>query len=613
MKRFFLFALIALMVLTPVFAGGSSEPAPQGPTQTEEVAEEAPREEVAQTRQPVAPGLTIPVHEGWEIGKKGGRLVISQLGAGPKTFNFALAEETSSTDVTERLFTPLTRRNQMTLEWEGAAAESWTFSDDQKSITVKVRRGMQWSDGEPVTARDWVETVNKIIYDENIQTSTRDSLTVNGVPSKWELIDEYTLRVTLDTVYAGVMNMLNVYSLPMHIVGPLYDEGGADAVNTLWGVDSDPTEIPSSGPWVISEHVPAQRTTFKPNPLYWEKDANGTRLPYLNEMVYIYTPDQDTQLQQFISGQTDFYVARGQDYSTLVDAKDQVGFNIYEVGPATSTNFITFNQNPIEGPDDLGISEPQLTWLSNKTFRTAIAHLIDRESLINNIEFGFGYPQYSFVPRFSPYYWDGVDDAAPHYDPIRAAELLDEIGYTDRDGDGWREDPDGNTISLEFITNSGNRTREAIGTAIAQEAADVGIRLNFRPIDFNVLVGQLTETYDWNLILIGLTGSIDPISGANVYPSYGNLHMIEPNQESPRRDWEKAVDETWIEANNTVQEAQRISGYEKIQRIWADELPWVYTYNLLVLEAYNSKLGNVKPHPTEDYDWEGLTARLYVK
>jgi peptide/nickel transport system substrate-binding protein len=132
MKRFFLFALIALMVIAPAFAGGGAEQ-PKDTPPAEKVAEEAPKTEVADVREPVAPGLTIPVHEGWEIGKKGGRFVMAQLGAGPKTFNFALAEETSSTDVTERLFTPLTRRNQMTLEWEGAAAESWTFSDDQKN------------------------------------------------------------------------------------------------------------------------------------------------------------------------------------------------------------------------------------------------------------------------------------------------------------------------------------------------------------------------------------------------------------------------------------------------------------------------------------------------
>jgi hypothetical protein len=58
-------------------------------------------------------------------------------------------------------------------------------------------------------------------------------------------------------------------------------------------------------------------------------------------------------------------------------------------------------------------------------------------------------------------------------------------------------------------------------------------------VDFNALVGQLVSSYDWNMVVIGLTGSIDPISGVNVYPSDGNLHMIEPNQESPRRHGER--------------------------------------------------------------------------
>src|SRR5690606_25510642 len=98
------------------------------------------------------------------------------------------------------------------------------------------------------------------------------------------------------------------------------------------------------------------------------------------------------------------------------------------------------------------------------------------------------------------------------------------------------------------------------GTSFAQEAANVGIKINFRPIDFNVLVGKLTGSFDWHLILIGLTGSVDPISGSNVYPSYGTLHMIEPNQESPRRAWEQQVDAAWDEANNTTNEAQRKSG-----------------------------------------------------
>ena len=162
-------------------------------------------------------------------------------------------------------------------------------------------------------------------------------------------------------------------------------------------------------------------------------------------------------------------------------------------------------------------------------------------------------------------------------------------------------------------TNSGNTVRENIGELFAQECRKIGIDMSFQPEDFNSLVTKLLSGENWEAILIGLTGSVDPISGANVYPSSGNLHMIEPNQESPRRAWEAEVDAAWKVANNTTDEAQRTRGWETIQRIWADELPWIYTFNAALLGAYKTKFGNVYPQPVSGYGWDGIVHRLYLK
>ena len=401
--------------------------------------------------------------------------------------------------------------------------------------------------------------------------------------------------------------------MPKHILEPVLKEGGAAAINSFWGVDTDVTKIVGCGPFVISEYVPNQKVVLKPNPYYFEKDEQGQQLPYLDEFVILIVEDQDTQLAKFMAGEMDFYSLRGEDYAVLVDKKEQLGFQIYDVGPNTGTVFITFNQNPKESEEDGGITGPKLEWLSTKKFRQAMAHLIDRESIINNVAYGFGYPQYSFIPRFSPYYWQDVDAEALKYDPEQSKQLLDEINFTDRDGDGWREDAKGNKISLVLNTNSGNRVREAVGEMFSQEAKRVGIDVVFRPEDFNALVTKLLATYDWEMILIGLTGSVDPIGGSNVYPSRGNLHMIEPKQDSPRRAWEKGVDAAWDEANLTLDEAQRVSGFEKIQRIWIDELPWAYTFNAAVMHAYKEEYGNIKPHPINGYDWAGIIHRIYLK
>ena len=613
----------------------------------------AAQEEVIEDVETGFEGATVPGvvdidYSGWEQGRKGGRHVRAML-SDPKTFNGVIAAETSTTDVTDITESGPIRRNQLTLEYEPAMATGWTISDDEKSITVTMKRGLRWSDGQPLDARDVVFTMNHLILREDVGSNSRSGYFIAAAageaeqPAKFELIDNYTFKMTLPTVYADIVGLGGTGAYPRHIFGPAIgwtesvgyeynwewgedEEGntivveekpeGVDysAVTSFWGLDTDVTEIVVSGPYQIKEYVPSEKIVFEPNPYYWEKDEWGTQLPYLDEIVYVTVPDQDTQLQRFLAGEIDTFGLRGgDDYATLVDRQEELGFTIYNAGPTASTQFITFNQNPIEGEDDAGIAPPKLDWLSNKTFRTAVAHMIDRETIIQNIGGGLGYPQYAFVPRQSPYFFEGAEDVAQKYDPARARELLDSIDYIDRDGDGWREDPNGNRISLNLSTNAGNSVREGIGELVSQELRGIGLDIEFTPKDFNALVTQLVATFDWDMILIGLTGSVDPISGSNVYPSSGNLHMIEPGQAAPRRDWEREVDDLWVYANNTTDQEQRKDGYEQIQRIWIEEIPWVFTYNPLSLGAYKEEFGNIKTHPFDAYGFKGAIHRFYVR
>jgi len=624
----------------------------------EEAEEAEPAEVVGDT-----PAELVPVDfsTGWELGKQGGEFVRSTFGSEPKTLNGVVAAETSTTDVTDFLTAGAIGRDQFTLEYKvnEGFGKSYVVSEDELTVTVEIEEGLKWSDGDDLTAEDIVFSLNQLMLREDVGSNSRSGYMIpteiDGypatIPAKAELIDMYTYKLTLPTIRANIVELAGITVYPMHIFGPLIgwdksmgfdfeytteltDDDGYmyyemievkdpsldyGAVTSFWGLDSDVTEIVSAGPFVISEYVPGQKIVLGRNPNFYEYDDAGVQLPYLDKVTYIFVEDQDTQLARFLAGELDFLGLRGSDYAVFTQEKlDALDATLYDVGPVFSTQFLVFNQNPDAAAEDgstvPGTIKPEVYyWTSNREFRMAMAHLIDRETLINNVAFGFGYPQYSFIPRVSPYYWEGSDDAAAKYDPEMAKDILDDLGWVDNDGDGWREDDMGRKIVFELTTNSGNTDREAIGTLFAEDAASVGVQVQFKPEDFNTMVGKLLSGQGWDAIIIGLTGSVDPISGSNVYPSSGNLHMTNPNQSSPGTDWEYEVDQAWGWANNTTDEEQRKLGFEIIQRIWLIENPWIFTYNASAMNAFKNEFGNVYPRPIDGYDWKGILHRMYVK
>ena len=592
----YVFAILLLVSAVPVFAGGD-----------EEIVEEVAMSQFE--------GLTaVDRTQGWEVGKKGGQFIMTSFGSDPKSFNYIIAEETSTTDTVGQMYVTAFRRNQFNLEYEPAIAESLSMSDDQLTITVKLRSGLKWSDGKPLTAEDVVWTVNTIHADQTSGSRFYSNLIVADEVSVWKKIDDLTFSVTTTEVFADPYYLVSAPPyMPKHVFEPLIKDQGIEAVASFWGVDTDVTKVIGNGPFVISEYVPSQKIVMKPNPYYYEKDDKGVQLPYIDEFVYLLVEDQDTQLEKFLAGELDFLELRGEDFAVLVDRKQELNFELYEVGPGTTTNFVAINQNPKENDEDGGIVDPQLTWLSNKKFRKALAHLMDRETVINNLNYGFGYQIDGFVPLNSPFFDDTLADVGYQFDPEKAKALLDEINYIDRDNDGFREDEKGNKISLVLRTNSGNSVREGIIEIFAQEAQKVGLDMTAKPEDFNALVTRLVSTFDWELICIGLTGPVDPGLSNAVVPSFGNLHMVEPEQESPRRDWEAELDELWKMNQTTTDQAKRGEYLKQVQRIWSDNLPMIYVFSTLVMHAYTNEWGNLYPQSPNGLDWAGILPRMYIK
>jgi peptide/nickel transport system substrate-binding protein len=519
-------------------------------------------------------------------GKEGGTLYFI-LNGDPKTLNPALAQETTSTAVLGEVFSGLTRIDLKTMKPVPDLAKSWEVSPDGKVWTFHLRRDVKWNDGTPFTAEDVVFTFNEIYYNDSIPSSTRDILTIKGKKIKVEMIDLYTVRFTLPEPFAPFLNALSAEILPKHKLERYVKEG---TFNTAWNVGTDPSEIVGTGPWVIKEYVKGQRVVFERNPYYYERDERGKRLPYIKRKIGIIVSEPDTALLKFKNREVDYIGLRSQDIQFIARMRDP-SVKVFDLGPTPSTTFLVFNQNPRSK-----VKPYKLKWFRNPLFRRAISHAIDREGISYLVYNGLAEPLYTpITPANRPYYEEGIYPTY-EYDLDKAKKILRDIGFEDRDGDGILEDPEGNELRFTLITNAGNKERETIGNIIKEDLKKIGIEVHFQPIDFNSLVSRLTSPpYDWEAVIIGLTGSMDPHFGRNVWHSSGQLHMWNPAQKSPETEWERKVDELFDRGATELDFEKRVKIYQEAYRIISEIQPMIYIATPKSLLATYDRIGNLFP------------------
>ncbi|HIC97879.1 MAG TPA: ABC transporter substrate-binding protein [Aquificaceae bacterium] len=532
-------------------------------------------------------------------GKRGGTVYFI-LNGDPKTLNPALAQETSSTAVIDPLFSGLVRINLRTMKPEPDLARGWEVSEDGRVWVFYLKEGIRWSDGTPFTADDVVFTFNEVYYNDDIPSSMRDLLVVGGEKIKVEKVDTYTVKFTLPKPFAPFLSSLTVDILPRHKLKRYVEEG---TFTTAWNVSTDPKDIVGTGPWTLKEYVKGQRVVYERNPYYYERDERGTPLPYVDRMVGIIAPDPDTAFLKFKTGEVDYIGLRPQDLRQVPTIGEKV--KVYDLGPTPSTTFLVFNQNPRSK-----VPPYKLRWFQRKEFRIAISHAIDRESISALVYEGLAQPLYTpITPASRPYY---DEDYYPkyEYDLEKAKSLLESIGFRDGDGDGVLEDDLGNELRFTLITNAGNRERETIGNIIKEDLRKIGIEVHFQPIDFNNLVTRLTSPpYDWEAVIIGLTGSMDPHFGRNVWHSSGSLHMWNPRQEEPQTDWEREVDRLFDMGAMEMDFEERVQIYKRAFRLITENQPMVFIATPKSMLATYDRFHNLFPTVWGWYEEN----RLFVK
>jgi len=515
------------------------------------------------------------------------RLVGAML-SDPKTFNPILVVDSASGAAVGPVFDGLLRVNPLTIEVEPLLAEKWETSPDGTVYTFHLRRDVRWHDGSPLTAADVAFTLDAI-FDDRVANSIKHSLLIDGKRIQSELVDEFTIKLRLPRPFAPLLNALGFGIIPRHILSAALQQG---TFSQAWGVNTPPEQIVGTGPYRLRRYVPAQHLEFQRNPTYWMRDDAGKPLPYLETETVLIVPNQDTMYLKFLSGQVDTHTPRPEEVADLRAKADNLKITVQEVGLDTGSQFVVFNRNPKHYAT--GKTDPRLKWFTDRKFLRALAHAIDKRSMIVNCLNGYGQPAVAEIsPENKLYHNPHLQDYA--YDLDQARRLLTEGGYVDRNGDGFIEDPEGNPIEFTLNTNSGNQVRERMCSILKEDWTKLGMRVNYRPLEFTTLVEKLDHNFDWDAILIGFTGTIEPNNGANLLRSSGNLHMWNPNQSTPATAWEAEIDKLLDEGSRELDLKKRPQYYWRIQEILHEQLPMIETVRALHFEAYKNIVQNYRP------------------
>ena len=545
-------------------------------------------------------------------GRHGGRFVIAAT-ASPKTFNPLFAFDSASDSIVRLLFGSLVNMDWTTQQPGPGLAESWSVAVDQKTWTFKLRPGVRWSDGEPLTADDVVFTWNDIMYNPEFNHATFDLFRIGGKAFAVSKVDDFTVKVVTPEVFAPFVEFFGgVPILPKHV---LADAVSAKVFPMAYGVNSKPNRIIGCGPYRLKDFRLGQFTLLERNPEYWVADRQGDRLPCIDEVMFNVHGGPGTEGGFFLNGQSDVADSvRPQLYALYKQTSAGGAFHLFDLGVGPERDFLWFNQNT--GTNAMGkpiVNPVKLKWFRSQKFRQAISCAIDRDRIAREVYEGRAQAASGFISTENQK-WYNPNIPRYGFDLARARTLLAELGIRDRNGDGLMEDADGNPIEVQFYSNAGNPLRERAAVLIQEDLKKLGVRLIYVSLPYQTLVEKINVTFDYECVLMGLGGGgSDPASQMNVLLSSEDLHQWFPFQKAPSTDWEARID-TLMEAQmRTLDFAQRKKCFDEVQVILAEELPMIYTVAPLDAAAIRPDIGNLRPAVLSPYHLTWNLEELYFK
>lgn len=461
----------------------------------------------------------------------GGTLVVG-ISVDADALNELVSTSAVSQDIIELLFLRLTEYDEQ-LSIVPKLAQSWEFSPDHKTLTYHLRRDVFWTDGWPTTAHDVVYTYELMVNPVIAYPGISDFDFVDRV----EALDDYTVTFVFKQPYADELGDTRMVVLPKHLLEKVEPEKMKFAA-----FNRNPV---GNGPFKLESWASQDRIVLVANEDYYQGR------PHLDQVIFRVIPDQTTRLFELDTG----------------------GIDLLENVPTSDRERISrdprFRVWQYPGRDYVYVGWNLLRPLfRDKRVRQALTMAIDRQGIIDGLRFGLG--ELCTGP-IVPTSWAYNADVQPYpFDPQRARDLLGQVGWRDSDGDGIL-DKDGQPFDFAMKIIADNQISEEIATVMQEELKHLGIRMDIRPVEWNVFLKQ-TQAKDFDACILAWRAGfvINPtpvwhsrsIQGKYNYVSYANPE----------------VDELIDRGRLTVdrQEAKKI--WDRFQEIIAEEQPYTFLY-----------------------------------
>ncbi|HSF60368.1 MAG TPA: ABC transporter substrate-binding protein [Gaiellaceae bacterium] len=374
-------------------------------------------------------------------------------------------------------------------------AESWEGSDDGLTWTYTLREGLQWSDGTPLTAEDVAYTVNRSRDEEWINHSATTLNLEASAP------DERTV-VLVSKVPDPKLPTMDVYIVPKHV----YEDISADEITKYPGLD-----FVGSGPFTLVEVKSGQFWRMAANPNYW-----GGR-PEVDEVVFRTFNNADAMVAALRAGEID--IAQDVPEEGFLALQNEDGIVTVE-GLQGGFDELALNAGA-------GFGKPHPALLDIE-FRKAIAHAIDRETIVERVYAGIGQVGTTISPSADPKWIPELTpDEIFEFDLEKSKQMLDAAGYTDSDGNGIREH-EGEDISLRYALRTESQVSEPTYEFVSGWLEEIGIDTQTKAYDDS----QLTEVIgkgEYDLFTWGWTPFVDP----DPLLSYFTCDQVSTDPENP--------------------------------------------------------------------------------